>query len=200
MQQEPLIASGSCERVWELTHAEVGAAAPVNPEPATVDAPGAVTDTGRAADLAHQPNVATTPDVTPVSATIVGGAGDDLPRWWWRRRRWWRTITSDDELGSAAPIDPQATAINAPGAVTDAGRTADLANEANVTPTSDVAPVSAAIIGGAGNPRGWTVSRLEGRACGGRCNGGRSKNNGHHQKEFRCACHLASFQMKIDEG
>jgi hypothetical protein len=121
MRQEPLSASGSCERVWELADAEVGAAAPVDPEPATIDAPGAVTDAGRAADLAHQPNVATTPDVTPVSAAIVGGAGDDLPRRRWRRRWWWRTITSDDEFSSAAPIDPQAAAIDAPCVVSDAG-------------------------------------------------------------------------------
>ena len=90
-------------------------------------------------------NVATTADVTPVSVAVVGRAGDDA-------RRWPRlTAIREDEVGAAATVDPEAATIDAPGVVADAGRTADLTDEANVAATADVTPVSVPIVGGAGD-------------------------------------------------
>jgi hypothetical protein len=103
-----------------LADLKVGAAATVNPEAATVETPGAVADAGGAADLARKTNIASGADVTPVSVSIVGGAGDNS----WRRN--W-CGDADDELGAATAVDPEATIVEAPGASLDANSAADLA-------------------------------------------------------------------------
>ena len=162
-----------------LADAEVSAAAAVDPQAALVKTPGVAADAGRAADLADELNIATVANGAPVSFPVVGGAGDN------RRPRRWGSRTTDHELGSAATVDPQATLVEAPGVTADARRAADLADELDIAGVAYGAPVSFPVVGGAGDPLGLTVSGLEGRACGGRCNGGRSESNGHHQKEFR---------------
>ena len=158
MPEEPLFNAGGSSRVGLfLADAEVGAAATVDPEATLVEAPGAPLDAGGAADLAGQADVATRADVAPVSFAIVGGAGNDAWRW-----RWWWSSTSDDELCTAAAVDPEAAPVYAPGAALNAGRTADLADEANVVAAADVAVVSLAIVGGAGDLR-WGAVSLRGR-------------------------------------
>jgi hypothetical protein len=92
---------------------------------------------------------------------------------WWRRT--WRTATTDEELGAAAAVDPEAATIYAPGVVANAGRAADLAGKANVTTSADVAPVSATVVGGAGDPL-WAVAWLGG--CGRRSGACGSEENG----------------------
>jgi hypothetical protein len=132
-----------------LADEEFGAAAAVDPYAAAVGAPGAALDAGRAADLPFEADVATIADVAPVSAVIVRGADDDLRRW----RRWRARTAADDELGAAALVDPEAALVDTPGASADAGRTADLADELGIAGAADVAPVSASVIGGAGDAR-----------------------------------------------
>jgi hypothetical protein len=136
-----------------VTDFEVSAAATIDPEAAAVEAPCATLDAGRAADLASQADVAAGANVTPVSLAIVGGAGDDAG--WWRLRL---ASTADDELGAAAPVDPEAAPVYAPGIALDAGRSADLADEASIAATADVAVVSFAIVGGADNLRLGAIS------------------------------------------
>jgi len=185
-----------------LADAEVGAAAAIDPQAALVETPRVAADAGRAADLAYKLDIAAVAYSAPVSFPVVGGAGDDTRMRWWR----WGTRTADEEFGSATTVDPKAALVQTPGVAADAGRAADLADELDIAAVADGAPVSFPIVGGAGDPLGLTVSRLtvsglEGRSRGGGCNnGGRSESNGHHQKKFRCACHLASFEMKIVAG
>jgi hypothetical protein len=105
-------------QVFGLADAEVCATAAIDPEAATVEAPGVAANAGRAADLADKADIAAGADVTPVSAAIVGGAVDDTLRRW--RRRTWRTATTDEELGAAATVDPEAATVYAPGAVANA--------------------------------------------------------------------------------
>ena len=99
---------------------------------------------------------------------------------------------TESEVGAAAFVDPEAAAIEAPGVVADAGRTADLANELDITAASDVAPVSAAVVGGAGDAA--SVARLCVCWCG-YCNGG-CETKSSSEKEPLCTCHLASFEMR----
>lgn len=112
-----------------------------------------------------------------------------------RRRRWWAWTAADDEFGAAALVDPEAATVDTPGVVADACRAADLAYELRVTGATDVAPVSAAVVGGAGNAR-TAATWLE---CGGggrrsRRNAGCSDCNARDQEQFRYPCHLASFE------
>jgi hypothetical protein len=137
-----------------LTDEEFGAAAAVNPDSTAVGTPGSALDAGRAADLPAEADVATSADVTPVSATVVGGAGDDLRGW--RLRGAKATAATDGEFGAAAAVNPETAAIDAPGSALNAGRAADLADELSVASAADVAPVSAAVIRG-------TVDGLTGR-------------------------------------
>jgi len=130
---------------------EVGAAAAVDPEATIVEAPGASMDARGAADLAGQTNIATGSDVTPVSFAIVGRACDDAG-WRW-------PATADDEVRAAATVDPESAPIYTPGTALDAGRAADLADKANVVAAADVAVVSFAIVGGAGDLR-WGAGSL----------------------------------------
>jgi hypothetical protein len=150
-----------------LADAEVGAAAAIDPEATTVNAPGVVADARRAADLAGELNIAATADVAPVSVTVVGRTGDDAHRW---SRL---TATREDELGAAATVDPEATTINAPGVVADAGRAADLTDEANIAATADVTPVSITVVGRAGDSLLRGPAPLEGSSgrigCGAGC-------------------------------
>jgi hypothetical protein len=106
-------------QAFGLADAEVCATAAIDPEAATVEAPGVAANAGRAADLAHEADVAAGADVTPVSAAIVGRAVDDTLLW--RRRRTWRTATTNEELGAAAAVDPEAATVYAPGVVANAG-------------------------------------------------------------------------------
>jgi hypothetical protein len=80
---------------------------------------------------------------------VVGRARDDTRGW----RRWggWWSAATDDELGAAATVDPDALTVYAPSTSLDAGRATDLANETNIATAADVAPVSFAVIGGAGD-------------------------------------------------
>lgn len=135
---------------------EVGAAAIVNPEAATVDAPGPALNASGAADLADELSVASAADVTPVSASVVRGAGDGLTGLGLRRARG----AANDELGAAATVNPQATVVDAPGSALNASRATDLADELSVTSAADVAPVSAAVVGGAGDASLRSVAGL----------------------------------------
>jgi uncharacterized protein GlcG (DUF336 family) len=73
-------------------------------------------------------------------------------------------LVADAEVGSAAFVDPEAALIDAPCIALDALGAADLTREANVAAVADVAPVSAAVVGGTGNDLhgwrtwGWSVS------------------------------------------
>ena len=99
-----------------LADSEVGATAAVDPEAALVDTPGVAANAGRAADLADELCVAGITDVAPVSFAIVGRAPDSalpLPRL--------RSVTSDDKLGAATTIDPEAAIVDPPRAAPDAG-------------------------------------------------------------------------------
>jgi hypothetical protein len=57
--------------ILRLTDAEISTATAVDPETATVNTPGAALHAGGSADLALQPNVATAPDIAPVSSHVV---------------------------------------------------------------------------------------------------------------------------------
>ena len=61
-------------------------------------------------------NVATTADVTPVSAAVVGGTGDGAPR-----VPWAVVVVHDGELCTAATVDPEAAPVDAPCVVANAG-------------------------------------------------------------------------------
>ena len=136
-----------------LAGLEVCAAATVDPETALIDAPGVVLDTGRATDLPDEASIAASTDVAVVSFAVVGGTGDDAS-WWWG----WRSATTDGEFGTAAAVDPEAAAVNAPGIALDTGRAADLSDEANIAAAADVAVVPFAVVGGAGDLRWGAVS------------------------------------------
>jgi hypothetical protein len=132
------------------TDTELCTASTVNPEAALIDAPCIVLIAGRAADLAIEGDIAAATDVTPVSATVVGGAGDELG--WWRTG--WRasgTTSAIGEVGAAAAVDPETTVIDSPGLVADAGGAADLADELYVTTATDGTPVATTVVGGAGD-------------------------------------------------
>jgi hypothetical protein len=180
---------------FKATNEEVCAAATVDPEAALIDAPGVVLDTGRATDLSRHADVAIArgADVAPVSVSIVGGAGDG-------DGRRWRLPATDNELGAAAAVDPEATAVDSPGVVPDAGGAADLSDQTDVARGADIAPVSAAVVGGAGNPGAWSaVIRLRDR--GGGCGAGAGDKKGGCQEELGCALHLALFSsLKIVTG
>jgi len=101
-----------------LADAEFGATAAIDPQAATINAPGVALNAGRTADLTSQTDVSSGTDVTPVSAPVVRGAGNDGWRWW--RRRWRRTSSDDKEVGAAPTVDPETARINPPGAALDA--------------------------------------------------------------------------------
>jgi hypothetical protein len=175
-----------------LADLKVGAAAAVNPEAATVGAPGAALDAGGTADLSGEADATAGADVAPVSLAVIGGAGNDA-----RGSILWRgwTTGGDDKLSAASTVDPESAAIGAPGAALDASRTADLAYEADVAAGADVAPVSVAVIGGASDARRRTIARLCGCRCGGDTSG-YDESYGYDEK-INCARHLASFDIWI---
>jgi hypothetical protein len=177
-----------------LADFKVGAASAVNPKAATVSAPGAALDAGGTADLPGEADVTAGADVAPVSLAVIGGAGNDARG---SSSILWRGWASggDDKLSTASTIDPESAAVGAPGAALDASRTADLAHEADVAAGADVAPVSVAVIGGAGDARRRTIARL----CGCRCGGDTSGNDEgyRYDEKFNCARHLASFDIWI---
>jgi hypothetical protein len=177
-----------------LADLKVGAAAAVNPEAAMVDAPGAALDAGGAADLPSEADVTIGTDVAPVSLAVIGGAVNDA---WGSSSILWRGWTSggDDKLSTASTIDPESAAVGAPGAALDASRTADLAHEADVAAGANVAPVSVAVIGGAGDARRRTIARLCGCRCGGDTSG--YDENYRYDEKINCARHLASFDIGI---
>jgi hypothetical protein len=76
---------------------------------------------------------------------------------------------ADLEVGAAAAVNPEAATVDAPGAALNAGGAAYLSGEADVTVGTDIAPVSVAVIGGAGDDaRGSSSSVLwRGRTSGG---------------------------------
>jgi hypothetical protein len=110
--------------------AELGAAAIVDPEAALVDSPGLALNAGRSADLAVELDVATTTGVAPVSLAVIGGAGDDLRGWWSQRGA---VACAEDEVSTAATINPEAAVVDAPRLAANAGRTTDLADQLGVT-------------------------------------------------------------------
>jgi hypothetical protein len=175
-----------------LADLKVGAATTVNPEASTVDAPGAALDAGGAADLSGEADVTVGTDVAPVSVAVIGGAGNDA-----RGSILWRGWTSggNDKLSAASTIDPESAAVSAPGAALDASRTADLAHEADVAAGAYVAPVSVAVIGGAGDARWRTIARLCGCRCGGDTSG--YDESYSYEEKFNGARHLASFDIWI---
>ncbi len=149
-----------------LADAEFCSASAVDPETTIVDAPGLTLDAGGAADLAVELNVAAAAGVTPVSATVVGGAGNDL--WWgWS---WGRAISSaaKGEVGAAATVDPETATVDAPGLIANARGSADLTDELGVATVADGAPVSAAVVGRAGDGlrlRAVASAAAEGEVC-----------------------------------
>ena len=171
-----------------LTDAELGAAAAIDPEATTVDAPAVITDAGGTTDLAGKLNVAAIADVAPVSIAVVGRAGDDA------RRRSRLTVICEDEFGAAATVDPEAATVDTPGVVADAGRAADLPDEANVAATADVTPVAVIVVGRAGDSllRG-TASLSCGRI---RCEAGR-RDGCEKQEKFRRGFHGASLGLNF---
>jgi len=97
---------------------------------------------------------------------------------------------ANPEVGAAASIDPETALVDAPGIAADTGRAADLASELDVAGGADSAPVSAAVIGGAGDLR--SVAGL--RVCAWGYSEGGPENKDRDQERLRCACHLASFR------
>ena len=143
-------------RRWRGTEAtaadgEVGAAAAIDPESAAIDAPGSTLNAGRAADLPDELSVARASDITPVSAAVIRGAVDGLGGW---------ASAADDELGAASIVDPEAATVDTPGLALNAGGATDLADELSVASAADIAPVSAAVVGGAGDARTLAVAGL----------------------------------------
>ena len=66
---------------------------------------------------------------------------------------------ADAELGAAAAIDPETALVDTPCVAANAGRAADLADELDITAVADVAPVSFAIVGRAGDELRLSVRR-----------------------------------------
>jgi hypothetical protein len=54
---------------------------------------------------------------------------------------------ADAEVCATAAIDPEAAAVEAPGVAANAGRAADLSDQADIAAGTNVTPVSAAIVG-----------------------------------------------------
>ena len=102
-----------------LADAKFGTAAAVNPKPPAIGAPRIALNTSRAADLAAEPYVRTTTGITPVSAAVIGGAGDDLRGW--RARLWAVSAACDEKVGAASAVDPETAAVDAPGLSLNAG-------------------------------------------------------------------------------
>jgi hypothetical protein len=177
-----------------LADLKVGTAAAVNPEAATVDAPGAALDAGGAADLPSETDVTVGTDVAPISLAVIGGAGNDARGSTSILRRGW-TSGGDDKLRTASTVDPESAAVGAPGAAFDASRTADLSHEADVAAGADVAPGSVAVIGGAGDARRRTIARLCGCRCGGDTSG--YEESYRYDEKINGARHLASFGIWI---
>jgi hypothetical protein len=177
-----------------LADFKVATAAAVNPEAATVDAPGTALDAGGAADLPGEADVTVGTDVAPVSLAVIGGAGNDARG---SSSVLWRGWTSggDDKLSTASTVDPESAAVGAPGAALDASRTADLAHEADVAAGADVAPGSVAVIGGASDARRRTIARLCGCRFGGDTSG--YDESYRYDEKINCARHLASFGIWI---
>ena len=126
------------------TNHEVGATAAVDPDAVIVPPPCLSLDARRAAHLAAEGDVAAR-KVAPVAATIIGRAGDDLPR---------PTRSSgaaDDEFSAAPAVHPDVPVVPSPGLPLDAGRPADLAAHPNTAAGICGAEVAAAVIRGAGN-------------------------------------------------
>jgi hypothetical protein len=106
-----------------------------------------------------------------------------------------RRRLADLKVGAATTVNPEASTVDAPGAALDAGGAADLSGEADVTVGTDVAPVSVAVIGGAGDARRRTIARLCGCRCGGDTSG--YDESYSYEEKFNCARHLASFDIWI---
>jgi hypothetical protein len=176
----------SRRRAVACAEGEVSTAATVDPEAAIVDAPGIAADAGRAADLADELDIAAVTDGAPVSFAIVGGAVDSLLPW--------PEASALGEFGTASSINPEAAVVDAPGVAANAGRTADLADELGVARPTNGTPVSFAVVGGAGDSL-LSVAGL--RVCGCRYSEGDDDNGEGDQEKHPCACHLASFEMKI---
>ena len=175
-----------------LADLKVRAATTVYPKAATVDAPGAALDAGGTADLSGESDVTAGADIAPPSVAVIGGAGNDARRS--ILRRGW-AASGDDKLSAASTVDPESAAVGAPGAALDASRTADLAHEADVAAGADVAPVSVAVIGGAGDARRRTIARLCGCLFGGDTSG--CDESCSYDEKIHCARHLASFDIWI---
>lgn len=172
---------------WCSSDAEVGAAATIDPQAAAVDTPGVIPNAGRTADLPDETNVAGSAHVAPVSAPIVGGAINHPVR----RGRW--AVSRDHEISAATTVDPEAPPVNTPGVIADARGAADLPDKTHIACRADVAPVSASVVGGAGDAlrRRRTVPGLwRGRS-------GLSERGGDdgcdEQDKLRGDGHLASF-------
>jgi hypothetical protein len=127
-----------------LADAKLGTAAAVNPEPPAIGAPRIALNASRAADLAAKPYVRAATGITPVSAAVIGGAGDDL--WGWRTGRWAVSAASNEEVCAAAAIDPETAAIDTPCLSLDTLRATDLAGETNVAGVISAAIVATAIV------------------------------------------------------
>jgi hypothetical protein len=66
-------------------------------------------------------------------------------------RRWRARGAANDELGAASIVDPEAATVDTPGLALNAGGATDLADDLSVASAADVAPVSAAVVGRAGD-------------------------------------------------
>jgi hypothetical protein len=101
---------------------KVGAAAVVDPEAALVETPGAPANTGRAADLTDKLDIAAVANGAPVSFAIVGGAVDGLAgRWAGWPAPSASAASADYEVGTAALVNPETSAVDTPSASLNAG-------------------------------------------------------------------------------
>jgi hypothetical protein len=143
MSRSHLAASGSCSSLIAQfsgsADPEVRSTSTVHPKTAAVHAPRVAFDAGRAADLALQANITGAAYVTPVSATVVRRAVDYTSLHL-------GAATSHEELSAASTVDPEAATVDAPRVALDTGGAAELASEANVSITTYVTPVSAAVV------------------------------------------------------
>jgi hypothetical protein len=120
---------------------KIGAAAAVNPDPASIISPSATINTISIAALTDNARATLSVDGARFAAHIVGSAIDGL------LRRWLPARLTDLEIGAATAIDPNAMPIPAPCRTIGARGAAALANKANASASIDWATVAVAIIG-----------------------------------------------------
>src|SRR5882757_1668123 len=133
---------------------KVCTAAAVYPDATTIVSPAIALGASCIAALAHHLNAAAGVGCTIVSSAIVRRARDGLATAWTiaRAARTAGTIPiTDDKVGAATAIDPDAAAIESPGGTLDATRIAALPHHLDAAAGVNRAEISSAIVRRAGD-------------------------------------------------